>query len=217
MALVARILLFISTAAVTMMGFLYLPPAQGFRSEELARIVAFHLPNAFTAMVAACMAGFFGGRYLARRNPLDDAKSSVAAALATLFCILTTVTGMVFAQYQWGAAWNWDPKQTCIFILLLILAAYFLLRSSIDDPEKRGTVSSAYIVFAAIMTPMLGYVIPKYMQSNHPTNTTFDRPYWTVIGLMTLCLIGIMAWLQNIAVRYHRARFALDALESDSL
>jgi heme exporter protein C len=214
MALAGKILLFVVTAAGTLMAFLYLKPAQGFPREDLARMIAFHLPNAFAAMIAACMAGVFGWRYLTRRNPLDDAKSSVAAALATLFCLLTTVTGMVFAQYQWGAFWNWDPKQTCIFILLLILAAYFLLRSSVDDPEKRGTVAGVYILFAAVMTPLLGYVIPKYMPSLHPTNTTFDRAYWTVIGLMTLCTVGIMAWLQNIGVRYHRARLALEATES---
>ena len=215
MATFAKYLLGIVTAAVTWMAFFYLRPAEGFQSPELARIIAFHLPNAFAAIIASFMAGAYGWRFLTKgRNPLDDAKSFTAASLATLFCLLTTVTGMVFAQYQWGAPWNWDPKQTCIFILMLIFAAYFVLRSGIEDPEKRGTVAAVYVLFAAVMTPMLGYVIPKYMASLHPKNAQFDHEYWTVIGLMSLCLTGLMAWMQNIAVRYQRVRLTLDALEA---
>ncbi|GAB4455245.1 MAG: hypothetical protein OHK0029_11030 [Armatimonadaceae bacterium] len=215
MATVAKYLLGVVTAVVTAMAFLYLKPGERFPRPELARIVALHLPNAIVAIIAAFAAGAYGWRYLTKgRNPLDDAKSATAAALATLFCLLTTVTGMVFAQYQWGAAWNWDPKQTCIFILLLIFAAYFVLRSGVEDPEKRGLVSAVYILFAAVMTPLLGYVIPKYMPSLHPTDTKFDAAYHTVIWSMTACLIGLYAWLQNLAVRYHRVRLAWEAREN---
>jgi heme exporter protein C len=196
------------------MAFLYLPPAQKFPSPDLARIVGLHLPNAMAAVIAALTAGVYAWRYLAKgRNPLDDARSKVAAALAAIFCLLTTVTGMVFAQYQWGAPWNWDPKQTSIFILLLIYAAYFVLRAGVDDPEKRASVAAVYMIFAAVMTPMLGYVIPKYLPSLHPTNATFTPEYHTVIWTMSACLVGVYAWLQNIAVRYERVRLLLEAEE----
>lgn len=215
MANTAKWILGLVTALITAMAFVYLKPAIGFPNPDLARIVALHLPNAIAAVVAAIAAGVFGWRYLSQgRNPLDDAKSATAAALATIFCLLTTVTGMVFAQYQWGAPWNWDPKQTCIFILLLIYAAYFVLRSGIEDPEKRATVSAVYILFAAVMTPLLGYMIPKYLPSLHPTNTKFDAGYHTVIWTMSACLIGVYAWLQDIGVRYHRIRLWLDSQEA---
>lgn len=191
-------------------AFLWLPPAQGFQSEPLARILAFHLPNAVVAVVASFLAGFYGWRYLARgRSPLDDARSSTAAALAALFCFLTTATGSVFARVQWGAYWNWDPKQTCIFILMLIYAAYFVLRAGVEDTEKRGVIAAVYILFAAVMTPMLGYVVPKYMPSLHPTNTVLDGRYHAVIWSFTAGLLGLYAWMQSLAVRYERVRLIL--------
>src|SRR5689334_5518729 len=107
MAITAKWILGLVTALITAMAFVYLKPAVGFPNPDLSRIVALHLPNAMAAVVAAIAAGVFRWRYLARgRSPLDDAKSVTAAALATIFCLLTTVTGMVFAQYQWGAPWN---------------------------------------------------------------------------------------------------------------
>jgi heme exporter protein C len=215
MAALAKWILGIATAAATAMTFLYLPAAQGFPSPELARIVALHLPNAMAAVIAAIYAGVYAWRFLAKnRDPLDDARSKIAGALAAIFCLLTTVTGMVFAQYQWGAPWNWDPKQTAIFVLLLIYAAYFVLRAGIEDPEKRGTVAAVYMLFAAVMTPLLGYVIPKYLPSLHPTNTKFDPAYHTVIWFMSACMVGIYAWLQNIAVRYERVRLLTEAGEA---
>ena len=129
MALASKIFLGLWMAACIAATFLYLPPVVGFRSPELTRILAFHLPNAMVVIVAAVAAAVHAYRYLNKgRNPLDDIKSKNAAALAAVFCILTTVTGMVFAKVQWGEPWNWDPKQTCIFLLLLIYAAYFVLK-----------------------------------------------------------------------------------------
>jgi heme exporter protein C len=195
--------------------FLKLPPALGFAVPEMARIVALHLPNAYVAVIAAFLAGGYGLRYLLKgRNPLDDARSSVAAILAALFCVLTTATGSVFAQVQWGQAWNWDPKETGIFLLLLVYAAYFVLRASIEDPEKRAAVSAVYVVFAMIMTPLLGYVIPKMVPTSlHPKNASFDPPYRLAIYVGVLPpLLGMLFWLHGIGVRVERARLRLEDL-----
>ena len=215
MATVAKYLLGVWLAATVVLAYGWLPAAEGFAVPEAARIVALHLPLAFVAMIAAIVAAVQGVRYLKTRHLQNDAASKNAAALAALFCLLTTVTGSVFARVQWGGYWNWDPKQTCISILLLIYAAYFVLRAGVDDAEKRASVGAVYIVFAGIMTPMLGYVVPKYLAkfSLHPTNTHFDARYWTVILLATAGFSGLYLWMQNVANRYEAARLALDARE----
>ncbi len=213
MATFAKTLLLFWIGAALCYIFLVLPPAQGFASPELARVVTLHLPNAYVAVIAAMCAGWWGFRYLtAGRKKLDDAKSVIFAALAALFCFLTTATGSIFAHVQWGAYWNWDPRETSVFVLLLVYAAYFLLRAGIEDEEKRASVSAVYVLFATVMTPLLGYFIPKYLMSLHPTNVKFDAPYRMAIYLgMSVGLLGMLGWLQNIAVRYERARLALHA------
>jgi heme exporter protein C len=212
MVKIAKYILGLAMAWCTWAAFYYLPPAGGgtdggFADPELARMLAFHLPNAMAAVWAAIAGAVFAWRYLQKRDPMDDIKSHTAAILAMLFCVLTTATGMVFAQVQWGEPWNWDPKQTGMFLLLLLYAAYFVLRGSISDPEKRGTISAVYLVFTAAMTPMLGYVIPKYLQSLHPKDVVIgglDSHYKLVTYSLAACFIGLYAWLHSLGVRTAR-------------
>ena len=212
----ANLILFLWLAFGLGYVFTALPAAYGFQNPDLARMVTLHLPNAYVAVVAAFVAGWFGVRYLTQgRQPVDDIKSATAASLAALFCLLTTVTGSLFAQVQWGSFWNWDPRQTSVFVLLLIYAAYFVLRSGIDDPDKRGAVSAVYVVFATVMTPLLGYVIPKYLPSLHPTNTEFDPAYRTAIYIAILPgLLWLFARMYRVAVRLEIVRLRRENLET---
>lgn len=194
--------------------FLKLPAAVGFANPELARIVALHLPCAYVAVVAAWISGWQGWKYLQKRELLDDSKAASAAGLALLFCCLTTATGSIFAHVQWGEFWNWDPRETSVFLLLLLYCAYFVLRGSIEDREKRAAICAVFGIFVAVMTPLLGYVIPKYLPSLHPKNAAFSPSYRMAIYVAILPpLLGMMFWIQNIAVRLDRARLALEEVD----
>ena len=194
--------------------FLKLPAAQFFASPELARIVALHLPCAYVAVIASWMSAWHGWKYLKKREIFDDARSASAAGLALLFCLLTTVTGSIFAHVQWGVFWNWDPRETSVFLLLLIYCAYFVLRGSVEDIEKRAAICAVFGIFVAVMTPLLGYVIPKYMASLHPKNTQFSPSYRMAIYVGILPpLLGMMLWIQSIAERLDRARLALEEVD----
>jgi heme exporter protein C len=193
--------------------FLKLPAAQGFQNPELARMVALHLPNAYVAVIAAFIAGWHAVVFLRTRALLSDAKSASAAALAALFCLLTTATGSFFAKVQWGSYWNWDPREMSVFLLLLIYAAYFVLRASIEDEGKRGAISAVYMLFATLMTPMLGYFIPRAIpESLHPKMASFDVSYRIAIYVAMLPpLLGLMLWLHDLNIRIEKRR--LRALE----
>jgi heme exporter protein C len=211
-ATVAKWFLGIWMAGVVAVTFVWLPPAAMFRDPQMARIVALHLPNSIVAVIAAFAAGFYAWRYLAKgRNMADDVRSKTAAALAALFCILATATGAVFARAEWGEYWNWDPRQTCMFLLLLVYSAYFVLRAGIEDREKRAAVSAVYVVFAAIMTPLLGYIVPKYLPSLHPTNTHFDHAYGSVLLAACAGFIGLYMWMQNLGARAGLAQLAWES------
>lgn len=213
---IAKIVLFLWVCVGLTYTFLILKPAFGFQVPELARMVALHLPNAYVAVIAAMMGGWFAFRYLTKgRQPIDDIKSSTAAALAALFCFITTITGSLFAQYQWGTFWNWDPRETSVFLLLLIYGAYFVLRAGLDDPDKRGTISAVYMLFATVMTPMLGYIIPKYMAplSLHPKDAQFDSQYRMAIYFAVLPgLLWLMVRLYQLTVRLESVRSRREAI-----
>jgi len=136
--------------------------------EEKARLIFFHVPTAWLSVVAFLTGMVFSIRYLRKRDPLDDLRSSAAAGLGLMFCILATLTGAIWAKFNWGSFWNWDPRETSIFVLLLIYGAYFSLRSAVENQEKRSTLSAAYSIIAAITVPFFIFVLPRITSGLHP-------------------------------------------------
>ncbi|MEP7220585.1 MAG: cytochrome c biogenesis protein CcsA, partial [Bacteroidota bacterium] len=106
--------------------------------EERARNLYYHVPSAWLSQVAWFVAFYFAIVYLRKRRPEDDIRASSAAAIGALFCILATVTGAVWAKFNWGEFWNWDPRQISIFVVLIIYGAYFALRSALPNEDQRS-------------------------------------------------------------------------------
>ena len=136
--------------------------------EEKARIIFFHVPTAWLSVVAFLTSMVYAIQYLRTRDLAYDIRSSAAAGLGFMFCILATLTGAVWAKFNWGSYWNWDPRETSIFVLLLIYGAYFSLRSAVETEEKRATLSSAYSIIAAVTVPFFIFIMPRIMTGLHP-------------------------------------------------
>jgi len=136
--------------------------------EEKARLIFFHVPTAWLSVIAFLTSMYFGIRYLRKREHIDDIRSSSAAGLGFMFCVLATLTGAIWAKFNWGSFWNWDPRETSIFVLLLIYGAYFSLRSAIENTEKRATLSSVYSILAAVTVPFFIFILPRITSGLHP-------------------------------------------------
>ena len=142
------------------------PPAEGLGN--LVRIAFFHIPVAWVSVLAFTLSAGWSIQYLRKREIRYDWKSSAAASLGLLFCLLATISGAIFAKLTWGAYWNWDPRQTTIFILLLIYGAYLVLRASIQDEEERAKISAVYALLSSLTVPFLVFIIPRFYFSLHP-------------------------------------------------
>ncbi len=142
--------------------------------EEKAKIIFFHVPTAWLSVIAFLMAMIFGIRYLRSKNLDDDAKSAAALQLGMVFCILATVTGSIWAKFTWGAFWHWDPRETSIFILLLIYGSLFALRSAIENEDKRARLSAVYSIIAFLTVPFFIFIMPRIMTGLHPGSANDD-------------------------------------------
>jgi len=204
--------LFVWMCLVIWGAFLYAPSAQGFAGES-ARIVFFHVPTAWVAtlaFLASCIASI---RYLRGRDPKDDVRARVAAALGLLGAILATVTGSIFARIMWGSYWNWDPRETSIIFLLLIYAAYFALRGAVADPERRATLAAVYAILAFVTVPFLIFVVPRVYWSLHPDtviNTqgklNMDSRMFQVLMASLAGFSGLFVWLYRVECRLEMIR-----------
>lgn len=147
--------------------FFLVPPAEGLGN--LVRIAFFHIPVAWVSVLAFLVSAWYALRYLRRPQSRFDAISAESAKLGLIFVVLATVSGAMFSKLTWGAYWNWDPRQTTIFVLLLIYAAYLTLRSVIPDGQRRARVSAIYALFSFLTVPFLVFLIPRFYFSLHPS------------------------------------------------
>ena len=160
-------LLWLWIALVIVAAFYYAPPAAGFQGES-SRILYFHVPMAWASFAGFIAAAVWSILYLTSRDPRHDRKAHVAIQLGLLFGVLATVTGSIWARIEWGAYWNWDPRQTSILISLLFYGAYLALRGAVEDPEKRARLSAAYAILGLVVTPFLYWIMPRLTFSLHP-------------------------------------------------
>ncbi len=137
-----------------------------------------HVPLAVTSYIVFGVALVAALLYLWRRDDWFDGLAYKAVVVGEIYAFFTIVTGMAWASESWGAAWNWDPRETGVLLLLLAYLGYFALRSSIPDPERKRLVSNAYAVAAFSMVP-LSYAAPLIFHSLHPSFREAQSFMWT--------------------------------------
>lgn len=161
--IICVILLFYTFTA----GFLINVPHIGNLYETI-RNLFFHVPMWFAQLTLLSISLVYSILYLRKPQQQYDLYALTFAKTGNVFGILGLVTGMIWANYTWGAPWNNDPKQLGAAIALLIYLAYFVLRNSMTDIDKRGRVAAVYNIFAYfIYVPMI-MVLPRLTESLHP-------------------------------------------------
>ena len=205
-----KILIFVVMSAMIIASFLTPAPQQ--QIGEASRIFYYHIPQAWVCVIAFAMSMVFSIRYLSRKAIVEDDRASVAAGLGFLFCFLATITGATFAKVTWGSFWNWDPRETSIFVLLLIYAAYFALRNAVEEEDKRASLSAVYSIFAFLTVPFLVFIVPRVMPSLHPSDSVVDEKLHftmgatvgTIFGVSLALFSALYLWLFNVALRIKR-------------
>ena len=166
--------------------------------EEKAKIIFFHVPSAWLAVIAFLTAMVQGIKYLRTNNFEHDAKSLAALQIGMVFTILATVTGSIWAKFTWGAFWHWDPRETSIFILLLIYGSLFALRSAIENEEKRARLSAVYSIFAFLTVPFFVFIMPRIMAGLHPGSAD-DTNAGPVVDFQMNSTMQVVFYLSLIA------------------
>ena len=150
---------------------------------ELGRNMLFHVPMSMVAFLAFFMGTVYSILYLIKKDPSFDRSARASSAAGTLFTLLATITGSIWARFSWGTFWNWDPREVSIFILLLIYFAYFILRSLLEEAEeKKARIAAVYNIIAFVSVPFLMFVIPRIKQSLHPGGGGGEAPIINTSG-----------------------------------
>ncbi|MDF1698164.1 MAG: cytochrome c biogenesis protein CcsA [Saprospiraceae bacterium] len=177
---------------------------------ETIRNTFFHIPLWFSMFILLLISIIYSGKYLKNNNIKDDIIASSLVNVAVLFGILGIITGSIWARFTWGTFWTTDVKLNMSTVAMLIYVASLILRSSINDVDRRAKLSASYNIFAFAALIPLVFVIPRLTDSLHPGNggnpalggedmeNTLRMVFYPAIIGFTL--LGL--WMTSILIRY---------------
>ncbi len=159
----------------TIIGGFLLDVPHLFILNETIRNLYFHVAMWFGMMILFTVSFVYSIRHLRNFNYSYDIYAHHFAALGCLFGILGYSTGIIWVSVTWvtdqgqsmGSILR-EPKLIGAAIALLIYGAYFVLRGSFTDIDKRARISAVYNIFAFVMLFPSIWIIPRLVGSLHP-------------------------------------------------
>jgi heme exporter protein C len=182
------------------------------------KIFYYHVPVAISSFLIVFVAGYYSIRFLGSREKVYDTKARIAVEVALIFTTLTMITGDLWTRFEWGAWWVWEPRLTTYFIMTLLIIAYFVLRNSIEDEERRAVYAAVWGILIPI-DAAVSFLITRLIPSSvHPVVLrsgggllpTQLAPF--LIGLFGMMMI---AWVVfRLRMRQELAKERIDALKA---
>ncbi len=185
----------------------------------IQKIFYFHVAIAIVGLGTFGVAAIYGVRYLRSRDERFDEISSISIGIGLAFAVLVVITGSIWAKASWGTWWVWtDPRLVTFLIVLMLYAAYFVLRSSAEG-ERQARFSAIYAVAAFASVPLSFYSVRVARSFVHPvvfTQNGAEMPnsmlIWFAVTLVAT--VGVFLTVLQLELIQRRADRALRRLKS---
>ena len=159
--------------AATGLVFLYAPieAVMGL----VQKVFYFHVASAWVGMLSFIVAAVAGIAYLRTSASKWDIVGLASVEIGIAFTFIATVTGSIWARPIWNSWWTWDPRLTTTTIMILIYAAYLMLRSGIEDPDRRARFGAVYTIVGVLSVP-LTFFSARLFRTIHPVVIGTNQP-----------------------------------------
>jgi heme exporter protein C len=217
-------LLSVVLLAYAVIGGFLLPVPKIPQLQETIRNLYYHVCMWFAMMILFTTSVVYSIKYLRTLDESYDIRAREFAAVGLVLGLLGYATGAIWAAYTWADPNNpayasfgsiaREPKLIGAAMAILVYFAYFILRDSVTDMDKRARVGAVYNIFAfAMLFPSI-WIVPRLLPSLHPGqegnpalnfNDIDARMrmvfYPAVIGWT---LLGV--WIATLRIRLHILR-----------
>jgi heme exporter protein C len=186
----------------------------------IQRIFYFHVPSFWTAFIAIATTTVGSIAYLKTRALKWDWLAVASAELATVFLTIGLVTGPIWAKPVWGVWWAWDARTTSTFVLWAMYVSYLLLRTLVDEPDRRALLSSVVAIFACLDVPLVYFSI-WWFRTQHPQPVIGDGGYLDarMLRVLLFCwgaLVALFLLVVSQRYRLEKLRAEVDGLRMEA-
>jgi heme exporter protein C len=133
----------------------------------IQRIFYFHVSSAWSGFTAFFLCFLGNLLYVWKRDQKYDWLAVSGAEVGLAFTTVVLITGPIWAHPVWGIWWTWDARLTSTFVLWLLYVSYLLLRTLVDEPDRRALLSSLFGIFAFLDVPLVFGAI-RWWRTQHP-------------------------------------------------
>jgi heme exporter protein C len=163
------IILTVASAALVLTGlglaFLWAP--HEITMKEVQRIFYFHVAVDWVGFLAFFVTLVASVAYLRSHDRKWDIVAMSSVEIGALFLTMGAVSGSLWARPAWNTWWTWDARLTTVAITWLVYVAYLMLRSAIDDPQRRARFSAVYGIVGFVTVP-LTFASIFFLRTIHP-------------------------------------------------
>jgi heme exporter protein C len=187
---------------------------------HIQRIFYFHMPFGITAFVSFIISFCSSIAYLRTRKPKWDWLALTSAEVGVPFITVMLVTGSIWAHPVWGIWWTWDARLTSTFVLWVLYVCYLLLRTLIEDPERRAVISAVFNIFAAFDVPFVYFSI-WFFRTQHPQPViggggSLDPRMFDVLMVCWVASLGMLVILLRQRYRLEALRYEVAQLQMEA-
>jgi heme exporter protein C len=133
----------------------------------IQRIFYFHAATAWAGEMVFFVCFLANLLYVWKRDPKFDWLGVTCAEVGLVCITIVLITGPIWAHPVWGIWWTWDARLTSTFVLWLLYVSYLLLRTLVDEPERRALLSALFGIFAFLDVPLVFFSI-RWWRTQHP-------------------------------------------------
>jgi len=180
----------------------------------LQRIFYFHAAAAWAGMTAFFICFVANLLYVWRREERWDSLGISSAEVGLAFITVVLITGPIWAKPAWGIYWTWDARLTSTFVLWLLYISYLLLRTLIEEPDRRALLSALFGIFAFIDVPIVFGAI-RWWRTQHPAPVIMGGPGAGLDPTMNKVFFFSVLAMHALMVFLIVERYRLEKLRTD--
>ena len=167
------------------------------------KILYYHAPISASALVAFGVAFVAAILYLRSQDLKWDRLSFVSVRIGLLFSVLVMATGMIWGKSSWGTYWAWEPRLTTFLLACFLYVAYWVLRSVVDEEQRRATYAAVFAIIAFIDVPITFFATRLLPEGLHPVviGPGGGGMEGDMLVSFIICMFGMLSLMAALIIR----------------
>ncbi len=189
-------------------GLVFAPP--DYLQGNSYRIIFIHVPTANLAMSIYFAMSVLGVIFLVWKVKTANVVAQAIAPIGFIACVLSLLTGSIWAKPTWGTYWVWDARLTSMLILAFLYAGVMALFSAFEHSQSRGKAAAILSIVGAVNLPIIKYSV-EWWNTLHQgaTFTVTNAPKMPASMWVPLLIMMLGAYFLVAALAIYRTNSLL--------